>query len=301
MKFTFLLPAYKGAFLKDALRSIQAQTYEDFSVLVSDDCSPDPLFDIVEPFLSDPRFSYRRNDTNIGGELLVSHWNMLLSLCQSPYLIVASDDDLYEPSFLEEMDALISNYPRVTLFRGRLDKIDQDGRSLATEPPSKELESMPEFISNIFHGHLQAIGQYVFNTDVLQKTGGFKYFPLAWFSDNATAILSSTNGVAHSSSVLFHFRDSGLNISTTSDTPHTMRLKGEATLSFYKWFKTILKAAIHDPEELDRADRYCKEYCCDRLLDIHASLPLSLLSTAILTFPDFGIRLFKKKVRLLLK
>ena len=43
VKYTFLLPAFKPAFFEEALRSIKSQTYSDFKVLVSDDCSPHDL------------------------------------------------------------------------------------------------------------------------------------------------------------------------------------------------------------------------------------------------------------------
>ena len=42
-KYSFLLPAYKPDFLEVALRSIKSQTFSDFKVLVSDDCSPHDL------------------------------------------------------------------------------------------------------------------------------------------------------------------------------------------------------------------------------------------------------------------
>lgn len=42
-KYTFLLPAYKAAYLEEALVSIRNQTFKDFKVLVSDDYSPENL------------------------------------------------------------------------------------------------------------------------------------------------------------------------------------------------------------------------------------------------------------------
>ena len=72
------------------------QTNRDFKVLISDDCSPQNIHDICKPYLNDSRFSYRRNDNNMGSKSLVSHWNLLVSLCDTEYFIMASDDDVYE-------------------------------------------------------------------------------------------------------------------------------------------------------------------------------------------------------------
>ncbi len=66
-KYSFFLPAFKGRFLDEVLRSIQSQTYTNFKVIISDDCSPEDLYNICKPYLDDPRFSFRRNDKNIGG------------------------------------------------------------------------------------------------------------------------------------------------------------------------------------------------------------------------------------------
>ena len=71
-KYTFLLPAYKPDFFEEALRSIKQQTYSDFKVLVSDDCSPHDLKSIFDKVCGDDeRFAYRRNEENMGGKSLV--------------------------------------------------------------------------------------------------------------------------------------------------------------------------------------------------------------------------------------
>ena len=119
-RYTFLVPSYKASFLEEALESIKNQTYTDFKVLVSDDCSPENLKPIYEKVCgNDPRFAFRRNEANMGGKSLVSHWNLLVDLCDTEYLIMASDDDVYEPKFLEEIDALVEKYPKVDILRAK--------------------------------------------------------------------------------------------------------------------------------------------------------------------------------------
>ncbi len=293
MKYSFLLPAYKSAFLKEALLSLQAQSYKDFSVIISDDCSPYPLEEIVQPFLCDQRFRYRKNGINIGAGNLVRHWNLLLEECHSPFVIIAGDDDLYSPFFLEEMDKVIGEYPEANLFRCRIDKIDQEGVVTETELPFDVYEEQDSFISSLFdYSHFHSIGQYVFRTDILKKLGGFKYFPLAWFSDDATALLCSESGVAHTAKVLFHFRNSELNISSNYNNPTYSNLKREANLSFYKWYKDYLNIVQGNAHILKIADKRCRRYCCDRLMNL---LPFSSkqLFTILQTFPEFIWRYVK--------
>lgn len=65
MKYTFLLPAYKKTFLEEAIRSILNQTYTDFKLIISDDCSPEDIYSVVKIFKEDKRLFYRRNNPQI--------------------------------------------------------------------------------------------------------------------------------------------------------------------------------------------------------------------------------------------
>ena len=216
MKYTFLLPAYKGQFLDEMLRSIQGQTYTEFKVIISDDCSPEDLRSICEPYLSDPRFTYRRNEENMGSKSLVAHWNLLVSMCDTEFLIMASDDDVYEPQFLEEINALTEKYPNVDLFRARAKMIDGKGEILRKDIMLEEYHTQIEFLYYFFHiGIQKCVAHYVFRTSALKAKGGFYNLPLAWGSDDATAVMLSENGVCHTPSLCFSFRNSGINISMT--------------------------------------------------------------------------------------
>lgn len=287
VKYSFLLPAYKGAFLKEALDSIQAQTYEDFSVVISDDCSPDPLYEIVRPFLADSRFRYRRNDSNIGAEQLVRHWNLLVKDCDSPYLIMAGDDDLYEPTFLEEMDKLVIKYPDANLFRSRMDIINESGVISRTDPPDEEYQTRSEFINSLFDGqHLHSVGNYIFKTDFLVAVGGFKDFPLGWFSDDVAALICSENGVARSPAVLFHFRHSGINISSREKVYD--HLKSRATISFHKWFRK----QVNIPGNVRKGH---KEYCLGLYRHYWKGLSFKQRGVVLLNFPVYGWRIVKDR------
>ena len=126
-KYTFLLPAYKAQYFEKVLLSIKNQFFKDFNVIVSDDCSPEDLKSIYDRIVGDDsRFVYRRNDVNLGGKSLVSHWNLLVDLCDTEFFIMASDDDMYEPDYLEEIDKLTVRYPEINLFRGRTKIINEN-------------------------------------------------------------------------------------------------------------------------------------------------------------------------------
>ena len=241
-KYTFLLPAFKGKYLDEMLKSIKAQTYQDFKVLISNDCSPEDLRSICEPYLSDPRFSYRRNEENMGSKSLVSHWNLLVDMCDTEYLIMASDDDVYEPQFLAEIDALVQKYPNVDLFRARVDFIDESGQRTKVDGVYSEYEDNLGYLSSHFSKvNLKCLANHVFRTRKLKQLHGFHDTPLAWYSDQITAIEMSDNGCCNTSTVLFHFRMSGTNISSAKNTKATASKKAVATLYADRWFVEYLK------------------------------------------------------------
>lgn len=239
-RYTFLLPAYKAQFLREALESIMTQTYTDFRVVVSDDCSPEALKTIVDEFADDERLTYRRNTENIGGRDLVKHWNMLVDMCTTEWLILASDDDVYHPRFLEEIDRLQRKYPEVDLLRARCQLIDKNGeatmREHAYDPLLTQADHMADFYAT---NHITCVGNYVMRTSELRAQCGFAYYPFAWASDVMTTIRMARRGMAVTAGVLFSFRHSGINISTRTDDREVERVKMEAWLTFDNEIRTI--------------------------------------------------------------
>lgn len=236
MKYTFLLPAYKAQYLAEMLDSIKVQTYTDFKVVVSDDCSPENLKSIFDRVCGDdPRFSYRRNEVNLGGKSLVAHWNQLVELCDTEWLIMASDDDVYDPRFLEKVDRLCEKYPRVDLIHARARIIDAYGEVTMLDSAYDELVSQIQFLA--FWGkkdHIECVANYAYRTSALRSIGGFVDFPLAWCSDTATNNLMSHNGCATSSDILFSFRMSGENISTiATEKKDYCQKKLDASIGFF--------------------------------------------------------------------
>jgi glycosyltransferase involved in cell wall biosynthesis len=250
-KYTFLLPAYKAKFLKIALDSILAQSYHDFAVLISDDCSPDDIKSIVAE-CQDERIKYRRNSKNIGAEKLVEHWNQLVSMAESEYVIMASDDDVYELSFLEKIDELVQKYPYVDVFRARVRRINADGETTAEDDLYSEY--MPELDALYYMYHSNYIGciaNYVFKTSSLQKKGGFVDFPYAWPSDSATAIHLSSHGVCNTQEVLFSFRLSQINISDTTHDKKMERGKLKAMLMFDEWMSEYVSKLEYEKNTIN--------------------------------------------------
>lgn len=241
-KYTFLLPAYKAKYFEEALRSIMAQTYRDFRVLVSDDCSPEdlrPIFDRVCG--DDPRFTFHRNAENMGGRSLVSHWNLLVEMCDTEWLIMASDDDMYEPDFLAEADALFDKHSEANLLRGRSQIIDGDGMGKAVEAVTDEWLDTLHYAHRIYQpDYVGGIASYIYHTAALKQKGMFPDWPQAWFSDEAANIMMADQGCCITQGVTFKVRSSDINISSQWGNPDDSRKKMAATYAFYSWMQRFM-------------------------------------------------------------
>lgn len=255
VKYTFLLPAFKPDFFEVALRSIKSQTLKDFKVLVSDDCSPHDLKSIYNKVCGDdPRFSFRRNEKNIGGKSLVEHWNLLVDLCETDFFIMASDDDIYSPDFLEELDKLVCNYPNVDLFHARIQIIDELGDVTMKDASYEEYATQLEFLSFVDEkDHQECVPNYVYRTHKLKQIGKFIDLPLAWFSDTATNNLMAANGCASTRDILFSFRMSGQNISCINKANSSVSVKKlKATYAFYLHITKLFNEMPQGTTKLDK-------------------------------------------------
>lgn len=110
MKYSFVLPAYKAAFLRESIDSILNQTYKDFELIIVNDAPPEDLTSIVNCY-QDERIQYYVNEKNVGGTDLVAQWNHCITYAIGEYLILASDDDVYHPDYLGKMEVLLYKVP----------------------------------------------------------------------------------------------------------------------------------------------------------------------------------------------
>lgn len=164
---------------------------------------------------------------------------MLVNLCDSEYLIMASDDDMYDPTFLAEVDKTATKYPTTKLIYTGIKSIDTDGNILKETHLDSTFMSHEEFVKYLmFIAPITCLSHYVFRTSALKNIGGFIDFPLGWKSDEATPIQLSKEGVAISPKNLSLFRTSEIQLSSHHHNDAIYdRLKLKACLEFGNWAK----------------------------------------------------------------
>ena len=119
---TIGVPVYiSEKFFPETLRSILAQTFTDFEVVIADNASTDGTQAICEDFArGDRRIRYIRRPHNLG---LPRNYYSLVGLARGRYFKWSSSNDLIQPRFLEvcvpvlEANAdVVLVYPRTRMF-----------------------------------------------------------------------------------------------------------------------------------------------------------------------------------------
>lgn len=98
------IPTYNGErYLKESLQAVVDQSYRNLEVLVVDDQSSDGTLEIVKAFQKeDSRIKLHINEQNLG---LVANWNKCIQLASGDWFKLHFQDDLMNPSTIEEMVA----------------------------------------------------------------------------------------------------------------------------------------------------------------------------------------------------
>ena len=87
-------------FLDEALRSVIAQRFTDFEVIVADDSGSRAAASVVSRFADDRRFRYVDSARTVGVSLSLRH---VLGMAAGKYIAILNDDDIWEPDFLERL------------------------------------------------------------------------------------------------------------------------------------------------------------------------------------------------------
>lgn len=263
MKFSITIPTYKSKFLKSAIESVLKQSYENWELIVVDDCSPENILDIVRPYLSDKRVYYHRNDHNFGTEHLAENWSEALKLCSGNYVICMGDDDMLPPDALHTYKLTAEKMPEVDVIHGQTEIIDENNVVTELMEPRWEKENVLQAIYYRWAGlgRQQFVGDFCYKISALRKNNGYYPLPLAWGSDDITAfIAATTNGIANTKEVCFLYRKNRYSISSNSNNPRKL----QALRMQEAWFRNFLKQYSPQDKQEETTLRLLKD-----LLPVH--------------------------------
>lgn len=197
MKISVVLPVYNGSEnISNAIESILNQTFQDFELIIVNDCSTDNTLEIIQRYSArDGRIKIINNCVNMK---LPKSLNVGFANAQGEYFTWTSDDNLFEKKAFETMLAVLELNKEYDMVYSDYNRIDEDGKLIGT----MEL-SAPE---NLLYGNV--IGAcFLYRRDVARKTGEYD-INLFLAEDYDYWIRIYKNGkIKHINNVLYYYRE----------------------------------------------------------------------------------------------
>ena len=154
-----VIPLYNAEkYIAECLESILNQTFQQFEVIIVDDCSTDNSVAIVQSYI--PKF---------GGRLTLSHMkknsgsgamprNKGLALSRGEYIFFMDNDDLITPTALEELYMLAKNYDADVVYCEKFYKLSFSEEHVSVVNwQTRNLVDKPTFESENLAERVQAV------------------------------------------------------------------------------------------------------------------------------------------------
>lgn len=237
---SIVLPVYNGAkYLEFAIHGVLQQTYQNFELIIVNDCSTDSTLSIAESFQKqDSRIRIINNKINLK---LPSSLNAGFDSAKGDLFTWTSDDNIHHPNFLEELLKQLTNH-KADLVYSDVNIINQDG-----ELKFHNKMGSPEEL--VYHNSIGA--SFLYKRNVHEILGGYNsnlfliedydfwlrakiqnfsffYFPVALYDYRVHD--SSLSSTQKSMPVLVKYRYSML--SKTQNTSRELRFKSVTNLLF---------------------------------------------------------------------
>jgi alpha-1,3-rhamnosyltransferase len=127
--FSIILTTYNSAkFIVDALESVAQQSFTDFELIVTDDCSTDNTVEIVKTYLQNStslsnKTKVIEQEVNIG---IAKNENSAISIAQGEWIHVLAGDDALMPDALQNVADFIANNLSANFIHGIAEQYSDD-------------------------------------------------------------------------------------------------------------------------------------------------------------------------------
>lgn len=165
-----IIPLFnKENFIENTLKSVFAQTFSDFEIVIIDDGSTDNSTKIVKSF-SDNRIFYHFTE-NRG---VSAARNLGIEKSQGKYISFLDADDIWKADFLETMHSLLTAYPDEKVFSSAIE-IEIGTKIFPAEysiPKNGSIQIVNYFEASLLQSAIFTSGA-VFEKAVFEKAGNF--------------------------------------------------------------------------------------------------------------------------------
>lgn len=126
-KVSVIIPNYNySRFLEERIESVINQTFQDFELILLDDCSTDGSIGILDRYRQHPKVAaVIVNEQNSGSPF--RQWEKGLAMARGKYIWIAEADDCASPRFLERSVEAMESDEDVVVVKTMSELIDEKG------------------------------------------------------------------------------------------------------------------------------------------------------------------------------
>lgn len=192
-KVSVIVPNYNySRYLERRIESILNQTFQDFEVIILDDCSTDDSRTIIERYRNHPKIaSIVYNTENSGCPF--KQWEKGISLSSGEYIWIAEADDAAEPDFIETLLPPLMDNKDVHLSMSMSYFIDSEDKEfqpdipyeLRTEDNGIHIYDGDNYILNHMarHNEIYNASMTIFKREAIKNFVNYDYLKMRYCGD----------------------------------------------------------------------------------------------------------------------
>lgn len=246
-----------------AIEGVFAQTYSPLEIVLSDDCSPDDTYRIMQEMAAAYRGPHRivlnRNETNLG---IARHAEAIMRRSSGAFIVESAGDDVSLPDRVEKLVAVwLASGRRVHAVHSEKQDIDADGRRMDFVPRSDILAGITP-LQKLRRRHDLIGATMGWSREVYDRFGPIS--DIARFHDYPIAFRALLlGGVAFVDEPLVLYRNGGVSQREVQTWGHRY-FYGERLrymrwdLEYYRSYRRDMETA--PPENHARARRVCDDW-----------------------------------------
>ena len=199
---SFVVPLYQTPenYLREMIKSVQAQTYENWELCLADGSGAGKSVEAVvrEYMRGDSRIRYQDLGENRG---IAGNTNAALEMAHGDFIALVDHDDLLAPQAAYSVVKAIQDNPDADVFYSDEDKVDMSGKR-HFEPNFK-----PDFNPDMLCSVNYICHLFVMKNSILKKVGGFREeYNGAQDFDMIFRCTEQAKQIVHIPQVLYHWR-----------------------------------------------------------------------------------------------
>ncbi|TWI81402.1 glycosyltransferase involved in cell wall biosynthesis [Lacibacter cauensis] len=154
-----------GKWVSQAIESILCSSFTDFELLISDDCSTDDTWSIIQGY-KDPRIRTWRNEQNIGE---YPNRNKVLEAAAGKYILFVDGDDILYRDSLRNLSEYVQAFPEAGMLWGLNPQLFPFYVFPYLVHPKESIKLIYQTMIPI---STIGFGEMLFKTEVLRSCGG---------------------------------------------------------------------------------------------------------------------------------